>query len=105
MYGFTLSIPAPIAAYQAIHKATLEVLDEEGGGEGLLLHFVYPTGQGFVLTEVWDSKEHSDAFNRHVLPKAMSRAGLPVNSPQPEPVEFSPAVVMTPHAFNPDAAV
>jgi len=43
MYRFTLSIPAPITAYRALHKATLEVLDEEGGDEGLLLHFAYPT--------------------------------------------------------------
>ncbi len=103
MYGFTISIPAPIATYQAMHKATLEVLEQEGGGEGLLLHFAYPTDQGFVLTEVWDSKDHSDAFNRDVLPKAMSRAGLPADSPQPEPVEFTPTVVMTPHAFNSDS--
>ena len=103
MYGFTMHFPAPIEAYLAMHKAILEVLDEEGGGEGLLLHLAYPTDRGFDLTEVWESKEHLDAFNRDVFPKAMSRAGLPVEGPRPAPDEFTPAAVMTPRAFNSDA--
>src|SRR3954453_19737565 len=100
MYGYTVHFPAPIDAYRAMHLAVLEVIDEEGGGEGLLLHFAYPTEQGFDLTEVWESKEHLDSFNRDVFPKAMSRAGLPVDGPQLELDEFTPAAVMTPRAFN-----
>ena len=104
MYGYTLHFPAPIDAYLAMHKAVLEVLDEEGeAAEGLLLHFAYPTERGFDLTEVWESKEHLDTFNRDVFPKAMSRAGLPADSPQPPPEEFTPAAVMTPRAFSTDA--
>ena len=103
MYGYTLHVPAPIEVYRAMHKAVLELLDEEGGGEGLVLHIAYPTDQGFDLTEVWDSREHLDAFNRDVFPKAMARAGVPMDGPQPEPVEFTPATVMTPRAFNSDA--
>ena len=103
MYGYTLHFPAPIEAYLALHKAVLEVLSEEGGGDGLLLHFAYPTDQGFDLTEVWESKEHLDAFNRDVFPRAMSRAGLPAGGPQLVPDEFTPAAVMTPRAFNSDA--
>lgn len=103
MYGYTLHVPAPIEVYRAMHQAVLEVLEEEGGGEGLVLHVAYPTDQGFDLTEVWDSKEHLDAFNRDLFPKAMARAGVPMDGPQPEPVEFTPAAVMTPRAFNSDA--
>ncbi|GAA1984687.1 hypothetical protein GCM10009817_27650 [Terrabacter lapilli] len=103
MYGYTLHFPAPIEAYRAMHKAVLEVVAEEGGGDGLLLHVAYPTDRGFDLTEVWESKENLDTFNRDVLPKAMSRAGLPADAPQPEPDEFTPAAVMTPRAFNSDA--
>ena len=103
MYGYTMHFPAPIDAYLAMHKAVLEVLDEAGGGDGLLLHFAYPTDRGFDLTEVWESKGHLDTFNRDVFPKAMSRAGLPVDGPMPAPEEFSPAALMTPRAFNSDA--
>ena len=103
MYGYTLHFPAPIEAYRAMHKAVLEVVAEEGGGDGLLLHVAYPTDAGFDLTEVWESKEHLDTFNRDVLPKAMSRSGLPADGPRPVPDEFTPAGVMTPRAFNSDA--
>jgi hypothetical protein len=92
MYGYTMDVPAPIEAYQAIHRAVMEVADEEGGGEGLLLHLAYPTAQGFVLTEVWETKEHLDAFNRDVIPKAMARAGVPMDGPQPAPTELAPPV-------------
>lgn len=102
MYGYTMHIPAPIEVYEAMHQAVLEVVDEEGGVEGLVLHFAYPTDQGFDLTEVWESKEQLDAFNRDVFPKAMTRAGIPMDGPQPEPFEFTPAVVMTPRAFSSD---
>jgi hypothetical protein len=103
MYGYTLDVPAPIEAYRATHQAILEVVDEEGGGEGLVLHFAYPTDEGFALTEVWESKDQLDAFNQNVLPKAMARAGVAMDGPQPEPVEFPPASVWIPAAFNSDA--
>ncbi len=103
MYGYTMHFPAPIEAYRAMHKAVLEVLAEEGGGDGLLVHFAYPTDQGFDLTEVWESQEHLDTFNRDVFAKAMSRAGLPADGPRPPTDEFTPATVMTTSAFNSDA--
>jgi len=103
MYGYTMHFPAPIEAYRAMHKAVLEVLAEEGGGDGLLVHFAYPTDQGFDLTEVWESQEHLDTFNRDVFSKAMSRAGLPADVPRPAADEFTPATVMTTSAFNSDA--
>jgi hypothetical protein len=86
-----------------MHKAVLEVIAEEGGGDGLLLHVAYPADRGFDLTEVWESKENLDAFNRGVFPKAMSRAGLPAGGPRPASDEFTPSAVMTPRAFNSDA--
>jgi hypothetical protein len=104
MYGYTLHFPASIEAYQAMHKAVLEVLDEGGGAEGLLVHIAYPTDRGFDLTEVWESKEHLETFNREVFPKAMARAGLPTGGPRPPSDEFTPVVVMTPRAFSSDSA-
>jgi len=75
-----------------MHKAVLEVVEEEGGAEGLVLHFAHPTDQGFDLTEVWESREDLDAFNRGVFAKAMAQGGIPMDGPQPEPIEFTPAV-------------
>jgi hypothetical protein len=103
MYGYTVHVSAPIDAYRIMHKAVLEVLDEQGGGEGLVLHLAYPTDQGFDLTEVWETREDFQTFNRDVFPKAMTRAGVPMDGPQPQPIEFTPAGVMTPRSYNSDA--
>lgn len=103
MYGFTMHVPAPIEAYQAIHKAVMEVIGEHGGGEGLVLHLAYATDRGFDLTEVWESKEQLDAFNQNVLPKAVALAGVPTDGPEPEILEFEPAGVMTPRTHDSDA--
>lgn len=99
MYGYTIHVPQPIEAYQAMHKAVLEVVDEAGGVEGLVLHLAYPTDSGFDLTEVWEAREQFDAFNRDLFPKAVERAGLPMDAPMPEPVEFDPAGVVTARAL------
>ena len=104
MYGYTMHVPAPIDAYHAMHRAVMQVADEVGGVEGLLLHVAYPTDQGFDLTEVWETEEALDAFNRDVLPKAMARAGVSVDGAQPDAVEFIPAGVVTTRAFISDAA-
>jgi hypothetical protein len=104
MYGYTVHFPAPIEAYLAMHRGVMEVVAEDGDVEGLLLHYAYPADEGFDLVEIWESKEQLEAFNRDVFPKAMARSGLPPGGPMPEPVEFTPAVVMTPRAFSSDAA-
>jgi hypothetical protein len=59
---------------------------------------------GCDLTEVWESKEQLDAFNETVFPKAMARAGMPVDGPQPPTVELDPLSVVTPRPFISDAA-
>jgi hypothetical protein len=104
MYGYTMHVPAPIETYNAMHKAVMEVTEEVGGVEGLVLHLAYATDEGFDLTEVWESKEQLETFNRDVFPRAMARAGVPVDGPQPEPVEFVPAAVVTPRPFLSDAS-
>ena len=103
MYGYTTHVPAPAAAYRALHQAVLDVVAEEGGVEGLILHLAYETAEGFDLTEVWESKEQLDAFNATVFPKAAARAGVLMDGPPPETVEFDPIGVMTPQVFSSDA--
>ena len=52
MHGCTMHVPAPREAYEAMHRAVQEVIDEDGGGDGLVLHLAYETDQGLDLTEV-----------------------------------------------------
>jgi hypothetical protein len=104
MYGYTTHVPAPIEVYHALHRAVLEVVAEDGGAEGLILHLAYPTDLGFDLTEVWESKEQFETFNRDVFPKAMARAGVPMEGPQPPLEEFDPVSVVTPRPFTTDPA-
>ena len=102
MYGYTMHIPAPPEVYKALHKAVLEVVDEDGGGDGLLLHLVRETDDGCDLTEVWESKDQLRDFNETVFPKAVARSGVPMEGPPPEAVEFDPIVMVTPRAFTSD---
>jgi hypothetical protein len=103
MYGYTMHIPAPAEAYRALHRAVLEVVEEDGGAEGLVLHLAYETDTGFDLVEVWESKERLDTFNETVFPKAVARAGVPMDGPPPTTTEFEPIGVMAPQAFTLDA--
>src|SRR5689334_13456851 len=104
MYGYTVHVPAPIEVYRGLHQAIMEVSEEVGGVEGLVLHLAYATDEGFAMTEVWETKERLDAFNRDVFPKAVARSGMSLDGPQPEPLEFVPAAVVTPRAFVSDGA-
>jgi len=103
MYGYTMHVPAPIEMYHRLHQAVLEVIDEHGGADGLLLHLAYPVRDGFDLTELWETKEEFDAFNRDIFAKAAERAGVPMEEPQPPQVEFTPAGLTTPRVFSTDA--
>jgi hypothetical protein len=104
MYGYTLHVPAPIEAYRALHDAVQAVVAEDGGAEALILHLAYATDSGFDLTEVWESKADLERFDREVFPKALARSGVPMDGPQPEPVEFVPAAVITARTFDSDDA-
>ena len=96
MYGFTTHVPAPREAYQAVHRAVMEVAGELGAGDGLVVHLAYATPEGFDVLEVWESRAQADAFNATVIPVAMERAGLPMDGPSPEVEEFDPIGVLVP---------
>lgn len=102
MYGYTMHMPASIDVYKAMHKAVVDIADEEDI-KGLVLHLVHATDRGFALTEVWESKEQMEAFNRTVIPQARLIAQLPAEGPDPELEEFDPVVVIS-QAFNSDKA-
>ena len=98
MYGYTMHAEAPIEVYNALHAAIVAIVGD--GVDGLVLHVAHPTERGFDLTEVWESKEQVEDFNRTVVPQAMARAGLAMDGPPPEIVEFDPVVVITPRAVS-----
>lgn len=96
MYGVTVHVPVPSEFYLPVHRAVMEVVQEQGGAEGLVLHLAYRTEQGFDIVEVWDSRDDADAFNATVMPQAMQRAGVPMDGPASQVEEFDPLGVMTP---------
>jgi hypothetical protein len=98
MYGITTHVLAPSETYQAVHRAVMDVVAEQGGGDGLVLHLAYATEEGFDVLEVWDSREHAEAFNTTVMPAAMERAGVPADGPEPRVDEFDPIGVLVPAA-------
>jgi len=98
MYGMTTHVTAPAEAYRVAHKAVMDVVAEQGGGEGLLLHVAYATEEGFDIVEVWESREQAEAFNTTVMPLAMQRAGMPTDAPEPRVEEFDPLGVLVPTA-------
>lgn len=103
MYGYTAHIPAPAEAYHAMHQAVMDVVGEEGGSEGLVVHLACATDRGVDVTEVWTSKEELDAFNKTVLPKAMARAGVPLDGPLPQTEELDVIGLVVPRPVTSDA--
>lgn len=98
MYGITTHVSAPSDTYHAVHRAVMSVAEEQGAGEGLVLHLAYATDDGFDILEVWESREYADAFNATVMPAAMERAGLPTDGAEPRVEEFDPIGVLVPVA-------
>ena len=96
MYGITTHVLAPSDTYHAVHRAVMSVAEEQGAGEGLVLHLAYATDEGFDIVEVWESQEYAEAFNATVMPAAMERAGLPTDGPEPRVEEFDPIGVLVP---------
>ena len=64
MYSFTITVPAPIEAYDGLRHALIDV---RRGGDGMLLHLGRPTETGYEVTEVWRSKEAFDRFAADTL--------------------------------------
>ena len=97
-YGVITRIPAPIEAYDS---SVAEMIEAEGtlDPEGLILHVARATDDGFELTEVWQSKLHSDRFNDAVVRPALVRVGIGTSAggPVPEVVEFDASRVIVAH--------
>ncbi len=64
-WGVTVDVPASVDLYDAVHAALLE---RTGFAvEGLLVHVARPTGQGFQVIEVWESRQDYDRYVDQLL--------------------------------------
>jgi hypothetical protein len=104
MYGYIWRAQQPVETYIATHK---EVVDLVGSNDpdGLLVHLVYGTEQGFNMVEVWESREQFDAFSRDIVSQVYQRLGLSTDGPPQDVTEFEPVEVINPqvrtHAHEP----
>ena len=71
MYSFTIDVPAPIEAYDALHRA----LVAETGGQvpGLLAHLGRATEGGFQVIEVWQDEATYRRFDAEIVAPMMER--------------------------------
>ncbi len=65
MYGVIITVPAPVAMYDAIHA---EMTRRAGAPvNGLLVHIGRATTAGFEVLEVWESRELYDRANADIV--------------------------------------
>ncbi|MCW2620891.1 MAG: hypothetical protein JWL64_493 [Frankiales bacterium] len=95
-YGVVTQVPEPIEAYDAVHAEIVKAIGD-AAPPGLIFHAARPTTEGFEIYEVWESKQHSDAFNAQVVGLAIELTDVDTEGPQ-EPVvtEFEPRGLMVP---------
>jgi hypothetical protein len=65
VFGVTTHVPAPLEMYDAIHSGLLARSGAEV--DGLLVHLARATPEGFAVTEVWESREHRDRYDRELV--------------------------------------
>jgi len=95
-YGFVMDVPAPIEAYEAMHAEIVSRITEPI--EGLLFHVSRPTGRGFQILEVWDSKEQFERYDAEIVQPVLAdmSGGRPTGEPSVE--EFEPRGLIVPAA-------
>ncbi len=97
-YGFTTRVPEPIEMYDALHA---KILAQSGlDVDGLLLHVGRTTNDGFEVTEVWESREHCDRYNREVVGPLMAElagANGPTAGGSQQFEEFDVRGLVVPH--------
>jgi hypothetical protein len=73
----TLVEPADQAAHDRLDQQVEAGISRLGGApEGLMVHLGYPSGQGFLIVDVWRSEDAFRSFRRDVIEPAIAAAGL-----------------------------
>lgn len=81
MFGIILDVPAPIDAYDAVHR---ELGNDTRPVEGLILHLARPTADGFQVIEVWDSEDRFWYYQREVVGPLAAKMMPGGSPPTPE---------------------
>ncbi len=68
--GVITDVSAPVEFYDTVHAAMLERIGP--AFDGLLLHLVRPTADGFQAIEVWESREAYERGNREAVRPALA---------------------------------
>ncbi len=63
--GVITDVSAPVEVYDAVHAAILQRIGT--AYDGLLLHLVRPTADGFQAIDVWESRADLERANREVV--------------------------------------
>ena len=94
--GVITDVSAPVEVYDAVHAAMLERTGP--AVDGLLVHLVRPTADGFQAIEVWKSREDYERGNREVVGPVFAEV-LQGQAPPPSAVtEFEVRGLVLPRA-------
>jgi hypothetical protein len=73
-----------IVAQTAIQSADQEA--QGGPPDGLMVHLAHPSGQGFLIVEVWRSEDAFRGWWNDVMAPALAEVGLIADEPEINPV-------------------
>ena len=83
MYGVVIEFPSIDQSFYDAVNALLGISDDDpvaGYPDGLLSHAGGPTPDGWIVMEVWESKEAQETFMASRLGPALAEAGVPAPS-------------------------
>ena len=94
--GVITDVSAPVELYDAVHAAMLE---RRGPAfDGLLLHLVRPTADGFQAIDVWESREDLERANREIIAPAFAEVLRGQAPPASVSTEFEVRGLVLPRA-------
>lgn len=78
--------PADQAAHDRVQDEVNAGIGRMGGPpDGLMVHLGYPSGDGFVIMDVWRSEDLARSFWADVIKPAIVAAGLTADEPEASP--------------------
>jgi len=91
-YNLKYDVTAPMEMYHAAHSVIKDLVGDTD--IGLIVHFAYPTDQGFGIVEVWESRDSFDKFITNVWRQAAAKIGAgDMEAPHAEPFEIHGLIV------------
>ena len=79
--------PADQEAHNRLDQSIETTLMRQGGPpDGLMVHLAYPSGQGFLIVDVWNSEDAFRAWWADVMEPALADADLTAGGHEINPV-------------------